>query len=150
MYYINKLKEDITKAEIADDIKTSLLQTVESLEREERRKQEEALKDSSVEYWATVNAIAKEALDECGDDESEAYDYIHQDVGGSSWIIYTYTQIKVIQYSDNEDAYSEIGELPNTWSEALSCVAFCAMKADVMTAYRELLAEKEDAEDDEE
>jgi hypothetical protein len=56
-------------------------------------------------------------------------------VNNSQWIIYTYLNNKVLEYSDNEDAYQSQGIELNT-SEGFNSirlqVAFHAMHQDVM------------------
>ena len=142
MYYVNKLIEKTLDIPALVDIAALAKQ---ELDREEREKQ----KDSQAEYWDTVSLIAKEAFEEHGDDQGEADDYIHESVDGNHWIIYTYAQYKVLQYTDNDSAYEEYGDLPRDWSKALTLVAFCAMKADVMAKYQELVEAFENREEDE-
>lgn len=142
MYYIEQL---IAKAKEVPELNELAHKAQQALVHEQQEKQ----KDSAQEYWDTVSVIAKEAFEEHGDDQGEADDYIHESVDGSYWVIYTHANYKVMQYTDNDSLYEEYGDLPSDWNKALPFVAFCAMKADVMSKYQELVEAFENREEDE-
>jgi hypothetical protein len=99
-------------------------------------------------YWSDVEAIARDVYDEIGDDDGEAYDRIHESVDGSQWIIYTYLARKVLEHTDNDDAWEAIGDLPTGrgFDAIVSYVACAAMIADVSDKYREICDEASDSE----
>lgn len=100
------------------------------------------------EYWADVRDVAKEALEECPDNEEAQDDFVWESVDGSSWVIYTARNLDVLRFTSNEDAWQEFGELsPENW---LAQAAFAAMLADVREALHELRADTEEEEEDEE
>jgi len=142
MYYVNTL---IEKALEIPELASLAAQAKQDCDHAEEEKQ----KDSSREYWDTVNFIAEEAFKECKDNESDAYEYIHESVDGSYWIIYYHANYKVMQYTDNDSAYEDYGDLPKDWNTATTFVAFCAMKADVMDKYQGLLDDYEPEPDGE-
>ena len=101
-------------------------------------------------YWAEVKAIAREARK-----ESDPHDAVFESVDGSSWVIYQRHALRVMEYTRNDDAFEEYGDLSSEggWSGMLARLAFCAMRADVEDALRELEdeePEEEEEEDDEE
>ena len=106
--------------------------------------------DNRISYWDTVNAIAAEIIEECGDDHEARCDRVHQDVDGSHWVIYTHANLKVIEFSETTPSETEWRScLPQDagWAAITAVVAFCLMEADVMSALGRLDAEEE--EDDE-
>ena len=59
------------------------------------------------EYWNDVRLYAEEAQERAKDEDAEVSDVLHEIVDGSSWVIYTYANKRVLDYSPNEDAYAE-------------------------------------------
>jgi hypothetical protein len=150
MYELTKLNETISSLSLTEADQAALLLAVRAVEGRVAADAEARNKDSSLEYWQTVEAIAKEAFEEHKDDESAADEFVHESVDGNYWVIYTHANYKVMQYTDNDDAYAEYGDLhKGGFGAMLTSVAFCAMKADVMNKYRELVDDYE-PEDDEE
>lgn len=143
MYYFDKLKELLTDA--SPEIQERVKQVDQELERAEL----ERLKDSEREYWDTVEAVAKEVVD-------EGYDI--EQVDGNYWVIYYHAAHKVWQYSPNEDAVFADGEGLDgcdSMCDVLTRMAYHAFRADVQCKVDELQAEKgaaeeEDDEDDDE
>jgi len=86
------------------------------------------------EYWATVRSIAKQALDEHPDDEEAQHDDVWQSVDGNGYIIYTAENLKVLRFTENDEAYLDYGEIPDDKDayELYAYLAFAAMRADVM------------------
>jgi hypothetical protein len=149
MYQLTQLQDLISTTALADDTKAALLQAVEAVRKQVERDQAERQKDSPQEYWDTVSVIAKDAFEEHGDDASAADEFIHESVDGNYWVIYTHANYKTLQYTDHDDAFEEFGDLPREWHKILPFVAFCAMKADVLEKYQELVAAFEDKDEDE-
>ena len=92
------------------------------------------------DYWDAVSSFANEAIDEAlgRDDDKDFYEFIdewlHELVDGSYWIIYTHAATKVMQYTDNANAYWDVfGEAVNgqCWSEIVSKVAYFAHEQDI-------------------
>lgn len=77
------------------------------------------------EYMADVRAIAEEAA---ALSEDERYDFIHESVDGSAWVIYTYAARMVAVLTEHPDADEEdFGEKMITPEGR----AFASMVADV-------------------
>lgn len=70
------------------------------------------------------------------------YDYteqLHEQVDGSSWIIWTARHNFVVQNTNNIDAWTELGDFPK--GNPILCIAFWAMMADVQDKINELIEE---------
>lgn len=100
-------------------------------------------KNTRRDYIDTVTSIVEDIFHDLEITTQEQYetlsddvqDRIWQDVDGSQWIIYTYLNNKVLEYTDNEDAYEQQGiELDTSkgFSHIRVQVAFWAMYQDVM------------------
>jgi len=95
----------------------------------------EAMRPIATQYWQTVRSIAEEAQGIDDDDDRDTF--IHEQVDGSEWIIYTYAAQAVILITDNENAYTELeslGELASVLegpSSLYTSIAFHAMRQDV-------------------
>jgi len=118
---------------------------------------------SKEEYFESVECIAQDIVDrmleeaktdfiiEDSDDEDDFYEYfkeefvygydyteqLHEAVDGSSWIIWTDKNNNVVQYTNNIDAWTEIGDLPK--GNPILGIAFWAMMADVRDKINELV-----------
>ncbi len=86
------------------------------------------------EYWQAVRNYAQQFIDESEEIEDK-YDYLHQLVDGSEWIIYTHRNFKVLMFSENDDIYIEDfgtqGLLQNArinWA----ALAFSAFERDIL------------------
>lgn len=99
--------------------------------------------NTSQEYWADIRSMVESALSDCGvtnqeefeDNRDAVYDNLRESVDGSSWIIYNARNLDVIRFTDNEDAYQDIGlEGCADFSEICCRVAFCAMERDAYDA----------------
>lgn len=95
------------------------------------------------DYIDTVTSIVEDIFSDLEIKTQEQYEAhqddvqerIWQDVDGSEWIIYTYLNNKVLEYTENEDAYEEQGmELDTSkgFSSIRAQVAFMAMYQDAM------------------
>lgn len=104
---------------------------------------------SERQYWDCVESIARDAFDEVGDDDNDADEYIHQAVDGSQWIIYNGRALRVLQYTRNDEAWQDFGDLPrgSHW-ETITAMAFWAMRGDVFDAYATIVASEYDADID--
>ena len=103
--------------------------------------------DTPKEYWQTVEDIAKEALDEHGD-EDEARDYITESVDGSYWVIYYHANEVVLETSKNEPDGDEVAAMAGPdadWRKMRMIAAYMAMEIDVMEALDDLVKEREEA-----
>lgn len=102
--------------------------------------------DTSREYWATVNSIAAEAMEQ---PEDGRYDFIHESVDGSYWVIYTHAARKALEFSPNERALfdNEGDQTVSDFTTLFTRGAFYAMCADVNEAIvNEAIALLDDAE----
>lgn len=93
------------------------------------------------DYFRSVRGIADdigaEALRAIIEGDSyDLYERIHESVDGSAWIIYTARAKTVPQWSDNADAWEDLGA---DCAQTPEQVAFWAMRADVTDAVRERL-----------
>jgi len=101
------------------------------------------------EYYDTVKGIAEEIAEavqsgEIGEDD--IYDRVHEDVDGNYWVIYTHASYAVWMFSDNNSAIDEAVDdgsfsydQVTDFSQALTMMAFFALKADVEAKLSELL-----------
>ncbi len=111
---------------------------------------------TQTEYWTEVESIAStladEALDQADDDKDAALEYIfdsalHETIDGHQWIIYTYYNLQVINFSDNDDYYDQNfgaeslkASLEEGGIDTLHChIAFWALYADVQDKIDEAL-----------
>ena len=102
-------------------------------------------------YWREVNELAEMLVSESMADNSGDKDAameeiqdsrLHETVDGHQWIIYTYYNLQVIQFSDNEDYYSDnfgadsLAEaLESGGLDILHChIAYWAFYADIQEA----------------
>ena len=95
--------------------------------------------DSRRDYFNEVAAIAQEAK-EAEREGDDPFDFIHESVDGSRWVIYTHLARKVLEYSDNEDAVFDGGDLRDaqSMSDVFTRAAYFAMLQDVSDAFAEL------------
>lgn len=100
-------------------------------------------KNTRRDYIDKVTSIVEDIFSDLEITTQEQYethrddvqDRIWQDVDSSQWIIYTYLNNKVLEYTENEDAYEQQGmELDTSkgFSNIRLQVAFWAMYQDVM------------------
>ena len=110
------------------------------------------------EYWNDIAGYATEIMEEAVEADPQdpeegidLYDRIHEAVDGSAWIIYTHRALRVMDYTANDDAHEELGEIPTGtgWSGIVTYVAFWAMRADVTDAVRTLIDDYEPPDEDE-
>ena len=111
-------------------------------------------------YWNDIREYARVIMDEAieadpQDPECGIHDRAHEAVDGSSWIIYTANALKVMEYTDNDEAYEDLGDIPTGkgWSAIVTYCAFWAMRADLSAALWDLIQayeapEEEDEDDD--
>lgn len=95
-------------------------------------------------YLDSVRGIADEAADIADEDERDAY--IHESVDSSEWVIYTYRARLVSVVSDYASAWED--EYPGEEYKP-EVVAFWAMRADVLYETDRIIANREDADEDE-
>ena len=91
--------------------------------------------ESQRAYFATVEAIVEEAR-EAEEEGGDVEEFIHESVDGSEWIIYTHKAMKVLQYSDNDNAlFDEVGveglKGVRSFSDVVTRLAYFAMVQDV-------------------
>lgn len=117
--------------------------------------------DSEKNYWDALTSYAESILsdldilskDEYERKDGQVRERAHEEVDGSQWVIYTYLNHKVMDYTKNPDAIFDImtevsGEC---WSEVVQKFAYCAMLEDLMGEIQELVeALPEELEDSEE
>lgn len=107
--------------------------------------------ETKKDYLDSVESIAKDAKDrerEGGD----ASNHIHESVDGSRWVIYTWCNLKVLEWSKNEGAaFDEMGSDAisgcNSFGEVTARLAYFAMRRDCEEALAEL-PDEEEAEPD--
>jgi hypothetical protein len=88
--------------------------------------QNKTLRELCSEYLDDCKAIAIEAL---AKDEDERSDFIHEEVDGHEWVIYTYNAKLVSVLTENGDAYLDCyGETDKVTPEQ---IAYFAMVADI-------------------
>ena len=97
-------------------------------------------------YWANVRSIAKEAMEQ---DEDARDDFIHESVDGSRWVFMYYGARKTLEHSTNDEAvFEELGREALDGCKSLGEVnvraAYFALRADVVEALSELVAEAEE------
>lgn len=110
------------------------------------------------EYFAAVSSIADECKAEIAsgnlNDEEAVREWIEQSVDGSHWVIYAYANMDVLRYSENDSAFVGDfggGGLVKDGNVNWAALAYSAMLADVTEEVgdvSDLLAEREDAEED--
>jgi len=99
-------------------------------------------------YWEEVESIAKSVTEEAREEGTEICEVVHEAVDSHQWVIYTYANAQVMQWTDNADALTETygGDLldgKQTWGEVCAVFAYCALEADVMN-HSEFGAEPEE------
>ena len=105
------------------------------------------MSDTIQEYWQSVEAIAKDALDE-HEDEDDAREYITESVDGSHWIIYYHANEIVLDATSNEPDGAEVRAMSADdadWRQMRMLAAFMAMEIDVMGKLDDLVKEREEA-----
>jgi hypothetical protein len=113
--------------------------------------------DSQQSYYANIRNIADELHDEWREGQlDDVQQRVHEEVDGSYWIIYYHANMKVLEYSSNDDAIDDMGAELDTsqgWRGVIQQVAYYAMEADLNEALDELGFDGEgfprDDEDDE-
>ena len=92
------------------------------------------------DYWNAVTGFALDAIEAAAErDNDQAFDeylddWVSELVARSYWVVYTHAAMKVMQYTDNANAffdYSEsVGE--KDWSSLVSQFAYCAHEQDIL------------------
>jgi hypothetical protein len=93
--------------------------------------------DSRRDYFNEVAAIAQEAK-EAEREGDDPFDFIHESVDGSRWVIYTHLARMVLVYSNNDNAiFDEGGDLsaPKSMPELYTLAAYYAMMQDAVEAF---------------
>jgi hypothetical protein len=90
------------------------------------------------EYWQEVDAIAAllsdpDQLAEEYGEEAEPSEVLFEITDGHQFVIYTFKASKVLEHSDNTDAYFDhVGEITaDSWSAIVTPLAIYAMQADI-------------------
>ena len=120
---------------------------------------EQAMSILRREYWEHVHSLADDLRDAVKDGEvsnaDEALEYVEQSVDGSRWVIYTYLNMRVLMFSDHENAAAdELGPdgLVTDGNVHWAGMAYMALRADVLDALGDLAdlftSEDEDNEED--
>jgi len=88
---------------------------------------------SQREYWAQVEAIAKDVTEEAVGRGDEISDLLHEAIDSHSWIIYTWKAQQVMQWTDNADAIADVGceFADKSWAEIVGQFAYYALYQDV-------------------
>lgn len=133
-------------------VKFSALQTQDA-EQEERDRFDRST------YYDEVRRLAKDIVEDIirgaalvdipfGELADDASDQIHEAVDGHQYVIYTKYHRDVLNFSDNEEAWRELGdELPKD-TDVDMYRAFWAMREDVNQAMRDFVSEVEEAAED--
>lgn len=102
---------------------------------------------AQAEYFQSCKSIAQDAIDECPDDTEAQDEHLWESLDGSCWMIYTWRSFEVLRHTNNDDAWTEVGELDK--DKAILQMAFWAMLADCRDELQELRdsQETEDEED---
>jgi hypothetical protein len=113
---------------------------------------------SLADYWKEVKSLAHDAVEDHPDDEDAQVDRVREDVDGHQWIIYYGYNYDILKHTENDDAFTEYGDIPTdkqkSSSDILQYLAYCAFEADVMAALddarkeAEASGEKEPAKED--
>ena len=98
----------------------------------------EGMREVRRRYYATVNEMADEAIEQHPDDKELREEFVWESVDGSEWVIYYYNARAVTLITDNLEAASEAGVLDSAVVRA-NCniettLALYAMLADVNDA----------------
>lgn len=107
------------------------------------------------EYWDTVRAIAEEIHKEYPNPRrhhNERADRVHEDVDGSSYVIYYADNEEVLRETHNEPDPRDVRAMspPDAdWKQMRTIAAYLAMEADVFEALQELDEKAEDEEESE-
>ena len=87
------------------------------------------------DYWATVEGIAKDALEAWKDsdwDDDALNTYVHESVDRNGYIIYTRKTLQVLSFTDNDGAWEDLGlDSSKGWESVIQQIAYCAMEQDV-------------------
>jgi len=89
-------------------------------------------------YWTEIRSLADDAIEAWRDgdvaDRDGLYDWMHETADGHEWVIYTHCNYDVLKWSDNSDAFEDMGGLGNNEDGMLFAhMAYCAMEADLTT-----------------
>jgi hypothetical protein len=110
-------------------------------------------------YWSDIKTMAQEIMEEAIETDpqdpeqgTDLHAHIHEAVDGCGWIIYTRDALKVMEYSPNDDAHEDLGEIPTGqgWSGIVTYCAFHAMRADLSEAVQEQIDAYEPPDDEDE
>ena len=102
---------------------------------------------SSKEYFAEVDSIADQCIDEALTYSTDLHDMVHQYVDGHAWIIYYAYNQDVIDHSNSPDAWTDcysnedLGRIvaEDGMDGARMVQAYCAMHQDVTERVYELV-----------
>lgn len=112
---------------------------------------------SKQEYWNDIRSMAQEIMDEairedpqdpeCGID---LHARIQEAVDRDEWVIFTHKALRVMEYTDNDGAYEDLGAIPTGkgWPTIVTHCARFAMRADLTETMHTLLHSYEPPEDE--
>jgi hypothetical protein len=108
------------------------------------------LNKERADYWQTVQSTVDDLVAEitAGNvDKDDAHDWLHEQIDGNYWVIYTYRAKCVVAFfSDNGDAQFDEGiEIDHSQGIDWSALAYFAMLADC----RDRMPDLDDIETDE-
>ena len=83
------------------------------------------------EYYTDLEETAKDIIKEHLEDGTDCYDLAHERVDGDQWIIYNYYHDFIIKYTNNEEAYEELGPLEGDFNQIKQTGAYWAMLQDL-------------------
>ena len=103
---------------------------------------------TAYEYFNDVESIARDIVDDLGDNLDDLGEAVHQWVDSSQWVIYTYRARKVLEFSNHDEAgpdekgWDGFAEGCTGWSDLFSRGAYFAMCADVHETVQSLLSDR--------
>ncbi len=98
------------------------------------------------DYDSTVEAIAREVIENNGLDEGDWHDAVHENVDGNYYVIYYHGNEECLEATKNEPDPSEVAEMlggddQGDWRKVRGIAAFLALEADVYEKLREIVDE---------
>lgn len=102
------------------------------------------------QYWDEIKSIADEIADETkeqGEDQDWAFERLWETIDAHEWITYYWSQLYVLIFTDNDDAYFEMTGEKSVPGESLGEItqplAFYAMHQDASYYLSEALDERD-------
>lgn len=84
-------------------------------------------------YWAAVKRIATSAVAEANKQDRPIVKMVDESVQWDRWVIMTYGARKTLEFSENENAFSDLGSIDvDDINNFRAAAAFYAMQQDVL------------------